>query len=178
MKWFLFATTIICIAACNHDSKKETKAANTTAGGPAYQPLKNEVSKNDNTTVDPEPWKISSEVAGRMKLFLNGCKIGCKNKSIIIDYNKPVYDAIKEKYPSSKIVEVAARYDKDDIFRYCALRKLYNKPEFCDVTKYKTMIYMVAKDETNNLTEDLYYDIVSICPPPRECDRTDSLHNQ
>jgi hypothetical protein len=109
-----------------------------------------------------------------MKKYLKGCTKNCIDNSTIVNYNKPVYDAIQAKYPGSKIVAVTARYDMLDEFRYCALRKFYNNPDLCAVGKHKTTIYMVAKDSTNKLIEDEFYDFVTICPPPRECNR-DSL---
>src|SRR5687768_5301727 len=110
MKGFLLFATIVCIAACNNEAKKETTSADTTGSDTAKYPLQSEMPKKGSQAVDPDLWKIDNEVANKMKLFLNGCTLGCKNKSVIIDYNKPVYDAIQAKYPSSKIVEVQARY--------------------------------------------------------------------
>ena len=91
------------------------------------------------------------------------------------NYNYPVRDAIQKLYPNSKVVAVNARYTQDyDEARYCMLRGLVD-PKACKVKSHNTVIYMVASDSTNNLEEDVFYDIVTICPPPRECDRTDSL---
>ena len=177
MKRFFFLALIISIAACNDQAKKTNNTAGTT-GDTSIRQLTNGSMNKGEPTVDPTPWKIGTATAERMKKFLNGCTSGCQNNSRIVDYNKPVYDAIQAKYPSSKIVEVAARYDRTDEFRYCALRKLYNHPDRCAVGKHKTIIYKVAQDSNNQLTEDVYYDIVTLCPPPRECSETDSTKNQ
>jgi hypothetical protein len=112
-----------------------------------------------------------------MKKYLNGCSFGCKNKSAIVDYNKPVYDAIREKYPKGQIIEVYARYGEEDQARYCRLRHLDKIPGACDVKKYKTMIYMVTTDSTDSQPQGEYYDIITICPPPRECNKADTLRH-
>ena len=133
---------------------------------------------NNKKEVDPTPWLINDATAIKMKKYLRDCVAECEDNTKIVNYNRKIYEAIKKRCNGCTITEVPARYkDKDDEDRYCRLRGLSG--DTCKVRGHKTIIYMTVSNVTSGqLSKTEFFDIVSICPPPRECGSTDSSHLQ
>ena len=123
---------------------------------------------------DVEKWKLKNRVATRMMKrdhkcgFLKPCE---PDNTIIVNPNSAVKDALSDKYT---LTPRYARYIKINRRDYRILRNLPDSES--EVKGYKTTIYEAVPKAGSLSAAKTYYDIVTICPPPRPCARKEPLN--
>ena len=106
-----------------------------------------------------EKWKLKTRAANRM--------IKRDDPTIPLSIKDSNIAARNELSNNYKLTEVHARYIKINRRDYGKLRNLSG-----DTTKvrgYETLIYEAVSKAGSLLPTKVYYDIITICPPPHPC---------
>lgn len=146
----------IAIFSCknNDDTKKSNKSAESITT--ALSPVSN--------------WQITQEVADSMMAYYDTCTVGCHDSSEIKDWNTGTFKRIVSVLGAQDVSYVIARYRAADTMRYCTHRNFANPAHMasCSVAGHWTMIIKAKIPSAQPSATDsyLYYDIVTICPPP------------
>jgi hypothetical protein len=115
---------------------------------------------------DPD-WKLTNKVFKEMRERLHQCFLRkCRTPVITDGSTNEVYKWILATYKGkATITLVDARYRKEDEERYKKQRGLTD-PDAYEVHGYKTKLVKVELTMQAILTDPLYFDCFSICPPP------------
>lgn len=157
---FLFSGLIICSWKCENkkaDNKKEGITAASFLG-----PL--------------DRYRIRKSLADSMISYYDTCTVGCDNANTIKDLNPSIFRLIRSR-PFSTVSYVIARYWPENQRQYCE-RQPGGGPgpvtPNCMVAGHWTLIVRATPptDDAFKTTaftdEDVYFDIVTICPPPED----------
>lgn len=144
MKKILFCVFLLSILSCNDETRKldEEKLALV------------------------KRWKLTAEEAKIMKAYLKDCNNECKYTLNVVNHNNPVYENLIGIYGEENLEWTAMRYTEKDQQRYCASRGFPENSEACNTNGYITLVVRAMIINENTASYD-YYDIVTICPPPK-----------
>lgn len=115
----------------------------------------------------PEEWQVSTKQAQKMVRYFNDCTEGCQTSRVTSDTLKE--QALRSIFKEAKSIEwVAARYTKDDVARYAARKGSGADKAESQVQGYATQLLKITTVEG----KEMYFDIVTLCPPPTLCDES------
>lgn len=117
-------------------------------------------------------WRIPKATADSMMSYYDTCTVGCDDTNEIRDWNPGIYRQIAAFVGAGNAGYVPARYWPSNENRYCSNRPGTGGPggmaPHCRVAGHWTMIVRASLREASLTDEDLYFDIVTICPPPED----------
>ena len=159
---FLFLS---CNSSSDSSSSRKDSSHSPKTSKLAYQAITSAPPVNLAKYLVPEP------DAKKMKKYVKGCVFGCKVNINIVDRNPAAYAELLNQYPPpAKIDTAVIRYKESaDEARYRAARGFANSDRRGGVKKFKNIIYVVTHQIMANkllVDEILYYDTMTICPPP------------
>jgi hypothetical protein len=119
-------------------------------------------------------WGVNKGIATAM---IKSAQDKACNAFSVTNENPSIRQEIDSAYPASKYNRtwIQARYLPDaDEAKYRSLRGLPPGSPFGSIRGYCTRLYSIKPLNLEGQSEDIYFDILTVCPPPPDCDR-DSL---